>query len=95
MELQQLQPGFYVFANNVVQFKGGELVHKFLPLIMSLMVDSNLHSLGNKLSDKDENGDKEGPAHFTEYFVEITSTNSVAFTVAWCYLLHIIKQKDR
>lgn len=74
---------------------GGELVHKFLPLIMSLMVDSNLHSLDNKVSNHDENGDAEGPTQFTDYFVEITSSNSVAFTLAWCYLLHIIKQKDR
>ena len=71
------------------------MVHKFLPLIMSLMVDSNLHSLGNKLSDADENGDTKGPAQFIDYFVEITSTNSVAFTLAWCYLLHVIKQRDR
>ena len=62
---------------------------------MSLMVDSSLQSLDNKLSDSDENGDVQGPAQFTDYFVEITSSNSVAFTLAWCYLLHVIKQKDR
>ncbi|XP_067057201.1 negative elongation factor B-like [Acropora muricata] len=74
----------------------GELVHKFLPFLMSLMVDSNLHSIGNKTCDTDENGAAaEGPLQFLGYFVEITSTNSVAFTLAWCYLLHVIKQKDR
>ena len=71
------------------------MAHKFLPLIMSLMVDSNPHSLDNKLSNQDENGDAEGPAQFTDYFVEITSSNLVPFTLAWCYLLHVIKQKDR
>ncbi|KAJ7334424.1 hypothetical protein OS493_014738 [Desmophyllum pertusum] len=73
----------------------GELIHKFLPLLMSLMVDSSLQSLGNKLADRDDNGDVESPEQFIDYFVEITSSNSVAFTLAWCYLLHVIKQKDR
>lgn len=71
------------------------MVHKFLPLIMSLMVDSGLNSLHDKLNDEDKNGGIEGPSQFTAYFVEITSSNSVAFTLAWCYLLHVIKQKDR
>ena len=62
---------------------------------MSLMVDSSLNSLHNKLSDKDKNGDMEDPTQFTDYFVEITASNAVAFTLAWCYLLHVIKQKDR
>lgn len=62
---------------------------------MSLMVDSTLHTLGNKLVDKDDTGDVEGPIQFIDYFVEITSSNSVAFTLSWCYLLHVIKQKDR
>lgn len=62
---------------------------------MSLMVDSSLQSLGNKLADRDDNGDVESPEQFIDYFVEITSSNSVAFTLAWCYLLHVIKQKDR
>ena len=71
-------------------------MHKFLPFLMSLMVDSNLHSIGNKTCDTDENGAAaEGPLQFLGYFIEITSTNSVAFTLAWCYLLHVIKQKDR
>ena len=77
------------------EFQGGELIHKFLPLLMSLMVDSSLHSLGNKLADKDDNDDFKGPVQFIDYFVEITSSNSVAFTLSWCYLLHVIKQKDR
>lgn len=62
---------------------------------MSLMVDSGLNSLHDKLNDEDKNGGIEGPSQFTTYFVEITSSNSVAFTLAWCYLLHVIKQKDR
>ena len=62
---------------------------------MSLMVDSGLNSLHDKLNDEDKNGGIEGPSQFTAYFVEITSSNSVAFTLAWCYLLHVIKQKDR
>lgn len=79
-----------------IHLKSGELVHKFLPFLMSLMVDSNLHSFGNKTCDTDENSAAaEGPLQFLDYFVEITSTNSVAFTLAWCYLLHVIKQKDR
>ena len=71
-------------------------MHKFLPFLMSIMVDSNLHSLGDKSSSADENGATADAAEqFTDYFVEITSTNSVAFTLAWCYLLHVINQRDR
>ena len=85
-----------IFDFSLDEFQGGELIHKFLPLLMSLMVDSSLHVLGNKLVDKeDTSGDDEGPIQFIDYFVEITSSNSVAFTLSWCYLLHVIKQKDR
>ncbi|CAH3033818.1 unnamed protein product [Pocillopora meandrina] len=73
----------------------GELIHKFLPILMSLMVDSSLHSLHNKHHVDDDNADVEDPIQFTDYFAEITSANSVAFTLAWCYLLHVINQRDR
>lgn len=62
---------------------------------MSLMVDSSLHSLHSKHHVDDDNADVEDPTQFTDYFAEITSANSVAFTLAWCYLLHVINQRDR
>ena len=78
--------------------QGGELIHKFLPLLMSLVVESSLSSLDVKHKDSTENaenGDNDSMDQFSGYFEQITTVNSVAFTLAWCYLLHVIKQKDR
>ena len=63
---------------------------------MSLMVDSTLHTLGERKSTAEEESGQAmaGEEHMAS-FMHLLSSSSVAFTLVWYYLLHAIKQRDR
>jgi len=75
-------------------FQEGDLVGRFLPLLMSLMVDSSLHCLTPKLPE-DERHMELNDEQMQEVFVDTIASNPIAFSLAWYYLLHVLKQKDR
>ncbi|KAK3748650.1 hypothetical protein QZH41_015350 [Actinostola sp. cb2023] len=73
-----------------------DLAGKFLPFIMSLMVDSSLRSYAEKVPEEDIEEELLVVGHkHAQDFMDMLATDNVAFTLAWCYLLSILKQKDK
>ncbi|EDO30397.1 predicted protein [Nematostella vectensis] len=73
-----------------------ELASKFLPFIMSLMVDSSLNTLNGKVPEDDiEEGLVSDGRHLAHHFMHMMVSNKVAFKLAWCFMLHLLHQKDK
>jgi hypothetical protein len=63
---------------------------------MSLMVDNSLQSYSEKVPEEDIEEDlmSDGLEHAQE-FMHMLASDKVSFTLAWCYLLNLLKQKDK
>lgn len=63
---------------------------------MSLMVDTSLRQYNDKVPDDDMEEEllTTGHKHGQE-FMDMLATDKVAFSLSWCYLLNILKQKDK
>ena len=70
------------------------MVGRFLPLLMSLMVDSALDGLAPKLPQEERNMQL-GDEQMQEAFIDTIAASPIAFSLAWYFLLHVVKQKDR
>lgn len=63
---------------------------------MSLMVDNSLRSYNDKVPEEDIEDDLMSDGlRLAQEFMDMLASNKVAFTLAWCYLLNLLKQKDK
>lgn len=73
-----------------------DLADQLLPFMMSLMVDSSLRTYTDKLPEDDMEEELMTVGHkHAQEFMDMLATDKVAFALSWCYLLSLLKQKDK
>ncbi|NXT29876.1 NELFB factor, partial [Syrrhaptes paradoxus] len=71
-----------------------ELITKFLPMLMSFVVDDHTFSVDQKLP-TDEKGQIPYPSTIPEAFTKFLQENRIACEIGLYYILHITKQRNK
>ncbi|RMB93519.1 hypothetical protein DUI87_30217 [Hirundo rustica rustica] len=86
--------GFVLFPLSFPPSKEAELITRFLPLLMSFVVDDHTFTVDQKLP-SEEKGPIPYPSTIPEAFTKFLQENRIACEIGLYYILHITKQRNK